>query len=550
MGTATPMAEQATFKRDVGLVGLLFTSLGSVIGSGWLLGALHGAQAAGPASLVSWVIAGGVAVVLALVYGELGAAYPVAGGGVSFPLFAFGGLAGMVSGWMSWLGTVSLAPIEVEAALTYLTNLRGLHWLTHTPHGSTSAVLTFPAGFFVALALVLLFAAINVAGVRWLARTNTAAVWWKLTIPVLTVAALLVVAFHGHNFSAGGGFAPFGARGIFAALPVGVVFALNGYEQATQLGAEARNPARDLPRAVIGSVVIGVLVYFLLEVAFIGAVSPANLVHGWANPIPTGNFGPYATIASGVGLAWLAGIIYADAFISPAGTGLVYTATSSRIAYVLGQEGFFPRAASRLSARGTPTVTIVASGIVGGVMLLPFPGWASLVNFITSASALMYAFAPLSLAVLRRSDPDRARPYRLPAAGALAPIGFVLANLIFYWGGWATNWRLLAAVGLGGLVAGAVWLRTPPADRPAWDLRSGWWVPLWLGGAAVISALGQYGTSTKVIPFWADLGVVAAWSLLVYALATRTPLSAAEAADYVEVSSGSAAAVEGAPAAA
>src|SRR5579875_149493 len=279
-------ARAGGFRRDVGLVGLLFTSLGSVIGSGWLLGALHGAQAAGPASLIAWIIAGGVAIVLALVYAELGAAYPVAGGSVSFPVYAFGGLAGMVNGWMAWIGTVALAPIEVEAALTYLSNLSGLHWLTHTPAGSTSPVLSFPSGFLVALALVALFAVINVLGVRWLARTNTAAVWWKTAIPLLTLSALLAVAFRGSNFTAGGGFAPYGLRGVFAALPVGVVFALSGFEQATQLGAEARRPDRDLPRAVIGSVLIGVVIYFLLEVAFIGAVNPKHLLHGWSNPIP------------------------------------------------------------------------------------------------------------------------------------------------------------------------------------------------------------------------------------------------------------------------
>ncbi|MCU4185976.1 APC family permease [Acidiferrimicrobium sp. IK] len=526
-------ASKSGFRREVGVVGLLFTSLGSVIGSGWLLGALHGAQAAGPASLISWLLAGAVVIVLALVYAELGAAYPVAGGSVSFPIYAFGGSAGMVNGWMAWLGTVALAPIEVEAALTYLTNLKHLHWLTHTPKGSTSAVLTFPNGFLVAVALVVVFAVINVLGVRSLARTNTAAVWWKTAIPVLTLITLMVTAFHSGNFSAGGGFAPFGVRGIFAALPVGVVFALQGFEQATQMGAEARNPSKDLPRAIIGSVLIGVVVYFLLEVAFVGSLDPANLAHGWANPIPKGNFGPYATIASGLGLTWLAGIIYADAFISPAGTGLIYTATSSRISYAMGRNDYFPSKAAVLSERGIPVWSIGVSALVGIVMLLPFPGWESLVNFITSASALMYAFAPLALGALRRQDPDRPRPYRLPAAGFWGPVGFVMANLIFYWGGWKTNWRLMAAIAIGAVVMAVARAFKDPASRPALDWRHNWWMIPWLAGLTVISAFGQYGTGHKIIPFWIDIAVVAVFSLAVYRLALYTRLPHHVTAGYV-----------------
>jgi amino acid transporter len=103
-------------------------------------------------------------------------------------------------------------------------------------------------------------------------------------VPLLTIVVLIAVSFHGSNFTAGGGFAPFGAHGVFAALPLGVVFALQGFEQAVQMGGEARNPQRDMPRAVIGAVLIGTLIYLLLEVAFIGALDPSNLAGGWANP--------------------------------------------------------------------------------------------------------------------------------------------------------------------------------------------------------------------------------------------------------------------------
>jgi len=118
-------------------------------------------------------------------------------------------------------------------------------------------------------------------------------------VPLVTIG--LIAVSHAGNFTAGGGFAPFGPHGVFAALPLGVVFALQGFEQAVQMGGETRNPQRDMSRAVIGAVLIGTLIYLLVEVAFIGALHPANLAAGWANPSGAGDFGPYATIATTLG---------------------------------------------------------------------------------------------------------------------------------------------------------------------------------------------------------------------------------------------------------
>lgn len=164
------------------------------------------------------------------------------------------------------------APIEVEAALGYL---------DHTWHGliKTTGALTLK-GLGIAVVLMLFFAVINILGVQWLAKTNTIAVLWKIAVPVLTVCVFIAVSFQPSNFTAGGGFAPYGAHGIFAALPLGVVFALQGFEQATQLAGEARDPQRNVPRAVIGAVVIGTLLYLALEIAFIGACTPATSSRG------------------------------------------------------------------------------------------------------------------------------------------------------------------------------------------------------------------------------------------------------------------------------
>jgi amino acid transporter len=506
---------QSGFRREVGLIGLMFVSLGSIIGSGWLLGALTAASAAGGASIVSWLLAGVIIVLLALVHAELGAAYPLTGGTGRWPRLAFGSLGGFTAGWVAWLQAVTLAPIEVEAALSYL---------DHQWHGliNTVGALTH-TGLGVATALMLLFTIINVLGVRWLAGSNTLTVLWKTAVPVLTLIVLIVVSFHASNFTAGGGFAPYGAHGVFAALPLGVMFALQGFEQAAQLGGEARNPQRNVPRAVIGSVIVGTLLYLALEVSFIGALDPGNLVHGWASPVGTGDFGPYATLAIGLGLGWLAVILYIDAFISPAGTGLVFMGISARLSYALGHAGYVPRVVSRMSSRGVPYPSIILAFVMGMICFLPFPSWQGLVQLVTSATVIMYAFAPITLLALRKADPNRARPYRLPAAPVLAPLAFIAANEIIYWTSWITVQKLMLAVVAGYLIFGISYALGRSARRPLLDARSLVWILPWLTGLAVISYLGQYG-GTKLIPEWVDLGVVAVFSLLVCALAVHLRL--------------------------
>jgi amino acid transporter len=503
------------FRREVGLLALTFVSLGSIIGSGWLLGALTAATSAGGASIVSWLLAGVIVVLLALVHAELGAAYPLAGGTARWPRLTFGSLGGFTAGWVAWLQAVTTGPIEVEAALSYL---------DHKWHGLINSVGALTTtGLVVATALMLLFTVINILGVRWLAESNTITVLWKIAVPVLTVIVLITVSFHAPNFTAGGGFAPYGAHGVFAALPLGVVFAMYGFEQAAQISGEVREPQRNVPRAMIGSVIVGTMLYLALEIAFVGALNPVSLVHGWANPVSKGDFGPYATLATGLGLGWLAVILYLDAFISPAGTGLIYVGTSARLSYALGHAGYVPRVVSRISSRGVPYTSIILAFVVGLICFLPFPSWQSLVQLTTSASFAMYAFAPITLLALRKTDPHRTRPYRLPAAPILAPLAFIAANEIIYWASWTTVAKLMLAVAVGYVVFGISYALGRPIERPRLDSRSLIWIVPWFTGLTVISYLGQYG-GTKLIPEWVDLGVVAALSLLICALAVHLRL--------------------------
>lgn len=508
-------------QRNLGFWSLMFVSLGSIIGSGWLLGALTASTVAGPASLLSWILAAAMLLLLALVHAELGGAYPFAGGTARFPFFSFGPLAGFTSGWFGWVQAATIAPIEVEATLSYTAHIG---WVKdNITLLQTDGTLTGP-GIAIASGFMLLFTLINLLGVKMLSESNSVVVIWKAVVPLLTVVILLALSFHAGNFTAGGGFAPFGAHGVFAALPAGVVFSTTGFEQAIQMAGEARNPQKDISRAVIVAMITGALIYLLLEVAFIGALAPHDLLHGWASPIGKGNFGPYVTLATSAGAVWLTVALYIDAVISPAGTGLLYLATASRLSYAMGHERALPRIMARVSLRGVPVASVIITFAVGEICFLPFPNWQSLVGLITLAIVLMYAFAPVALHALRLRDPHRPRPYKLPAWKVISPAAFISANLMIYWSGFEAQWKLGVSL-LVGLLAffGTRFISIPANERPNLQWKSSAWIWLWLAGQIAIGNFGQYGGS-KTIPNWWDLVVVMLFSLVVYYVAVHTAM--------------------------
>ncbi len=527
-------------KREMGFIGAVWASESSIIGSGWLFGALYAAQAAGPAAIIAWVIGGVAVVILALIHAELGAMYPVSGGTARFPHFAFGSFAGMSFGFFSWLQAVTVAPIECFAVMNYAS-----HWWHSVYNHDTGNVTTL--GFVVCIVLMALFTVINFFGIKVLAHTNSGIMWWKIAIPVFTIIVLLF-KFHGGNFgSSAGGFAPTGVKGVLSAVVgAGVVFSYLGFEQADQLAGEIKNAQKNLPRAIITAVAIGTAIYILLQVVFLAAMDPSvlTLSHGWTgltcpatgtcNPtIADINSGPFAGLAGVIGLSWLAFILRIDAVISPFGTGLIYATSASRVSYGLARNRYYPPILARTDSRGVPWVSLILAFVGGLVFLLPFPSWHALVGLVTGASVLMYAGAPLSLGAFRQQVPDAVRPYRLAGAAVWAPIGFIIANFIIYWSGFLVIWKLGIVIIIGYLVIGGCMIFD--SQRPRIDfaaLKAASWLPVYLIGMGVISWLGQYGggaalppVNTNTIPLWWDLVVIAVFSLGIYywALATKLP---------------------------
>ena len=532
------MAQAEDLRRDVGFFGLLWISTGTDLGSGWLFGAFAAVTIAGPAALIAWAVASVIIILLALVHAELGAMFPESGGTGRFPHYAFGSLAGATFGWFSYVQAATIAPIEVLAAIEYLSTASWASGLYHPSTGTLS-----PSGVLVAIVMMLLFVTVNLLGIRWLSRANSIITVWKVAIPIATIAILMTTHFHPGNFTAAGGFFVHGSPGpaesiLRAITGGGIVFSLMGFEGALQIGGESSDPARDLPRAVIGAALLCTVIYVGAQVAFIGALEPATLLHygTWTGLAADTQLAqaPFFALTAMLGLVWLSTLLRVDAVISPSGTGLLYLTSASRLSFGLSRSGYIPKVFLVEEHRTrVPILGVLLSAGLGLLFLLPFPSWSKLVSVVTGAAVLMYAGAPLALGALRRSQPEAHRSYRLPLAGLLAPLAFVAATLIVYWAGWQTISTLMLVLLLGfGLMALARVLRLDE-DPPRIEWMAGWWLFPYLGGISLLSYLGNFGPGGILggvgpfhdvlvggqgrIPLWVDMGVVTVFSLAVYA---------------------------------
>jgi amino acid transporter len=528
-------------KREMGLIGATWASETSIIGSGWLFGALYASQAAGPIALLGWVIGGVAVIFLALVHAELGGMYPVSGGTARFPHLAYGSVAGISFGFFSWVQAITVAPIECFAVMQY----GSYYWhglFDATANGGKGNVTGL--GFAMTVVLMAIFTALNFLAMRLFSKVNAGITWWKVAIPVLAII-VLAFKFHSGNFTGHGGFNPYGWKALFAAIPsAGIVFAYLGFEQADQLAAEIKNPQRNLPRAILLATFIGIIIYVLLQVVFIGAMPASQLTHGWAKiSDPNILAGPFAGLAGLAGLAWLAIILRIDAFVSPFGTGLMYQTSSSRVGYGLGRNRYFPQFFTSVDRNGVPWISLIVAFIAGLFFLLPFPSWHSLVSLVTGASVLMYAGAPLAMGAFRRQVPEAPRPYRVPAGEVIAPIAFIIANMLIYWSGFEVVWKLGVVIVIGYVLIAAC--MAFDENRPPLDWKSAQWLPVYLIGIGIISWQGQYSggavsapLNTNRIPFWWDMLVVAVFSLIIYFWAMATRLPKAEMLNLVERQSG------------
>ncbi len=502
-------------KRQAGFMGLLFAGVGGMIGSGWLFGPLETAAQAGPFSLISWLIGGLVVLLIALVFAELATLFPLSGALVHMSDVSHGPLVGFVWGWILILAYVAIAPIEAMAIVSYAGAY--IPDLTHASDGVLTA-----KGFAVAALILAIMVGLNFLMIRTVLSVNSWITVWKILVPVATAFVLVGYSWHPENFLSSPSTA--GTEGIFTAIATGgVFFSLFGFRQALDLAGESNNPQRDVPVAIVGTVLIGTMIYLLLQFGFIAAIDPDMLgKEGWASLHFKGIAGPLAALAAAIGASWWAMILYADAIVSPGACGFVYTTTTSRIVMASAQSHVLPKFFARVNSRGVPWSALILTYFVGLILFLPFPSWQKMVGYISSITVLSYGIGPILLICLRKSLPDAKRPFKLAAANWLAPLAFIFANWVMLWAGLATLefiFGIVLAIVAIHIAHHFVWKRQSWSSFQA--TRAWWLIPYFVGLWALAwlapKALGGHAQLT----FTEVMAASALFSLAVFYLAVR-----------------------------
>ena len=519
------MAGPTKLRRDAGVIGLLYASLGAMIGSGWLFGPLHAALQAGVWSGFSWVIGAIAVLFLAFVFAELSTMFPNSGALVHMTHASHGDLVGKVWTWILFLAFVSVPPVEVTSVVTYANNyIPGLI----VP---TTGILTH-FGTVISIILLAFVVILNFLAIRIVVAINSVTTWWKVLIPLATIGILMAYSFHPGNLTAHAASTPI--SGIFTAVATaGIIFSFLGFQQAIALAGETRNPGRYIPIALIGSVIISMLIYIGLQLSFIIALKPADIAGGWEHLQFSGMFGPLAAIAVAVGAFWWAVILYIDAFVSPMGTAFIYVTASPRIIMAAGEMGNAPKQVIKLNQQGVPWIGLIVTWIVGVIFFFPFPSWQKLVAAVSLITVLSYCIGPIILLHLRRTLPAFQRPFRLHGATVVSTIAFIFSNWIIYWTGYETVKILFSLVAVYVIVY-LIWYfikRRPLAQlgwQQAWWLLPyfiGMWLISWFGPGGDMGGIGLFG-------FFTGMWILVIFSLIILWLAVISG-QGAEAAQRV-----------------
>ena len=504
-------------KRRFSAFHLLFLSVNGTIGSAWLFAPLYAARLAGPAVIWAWIFCGLATCLIAFTFAELSAMIPVAGGTTRFAQLSHGVLTGYIISWISWLSCVTMAPIEVQAVLQYASTY--FPSLIYQVNGIPELTRW---GLLWALVLMLGLSFVNFNSFKGLVRWNLVLFWFKVLVIVATIGLIIHARFIPSNFHGMHDFMLTGDwHGVLAAIATGgIAFAFTGFKHGVELAGESKNTQLSIPLAILGSVVICLLLYLGLQIAFLGSLLPQSFANGWAQLHFAGDVGPFVGIAAALGLVWLVKFLYIDAAISPLGAGLVYTTSTARLIYAMSRNGYLPGFLSKVNKESLPIAAIALNFIVGMFLFLPLPGWQIMVSFLVSAVVISYAMGPIALVALRRSLPNRPRPFKLWCAYPLCLIAFYFCNLISYWTGWDTIWRLAIAVVVGLVILLIALLRGRTSLQQMGFRAMAWLVP-YLIGLVVISYLGSFG-GKNLIPFGWDFLVIGVFTIVIFCLAIVT----------------------------
>jgi APA family basic amino acid/polyamine antiporter len=408
--------KETELRRAVGALDLTALGLGAIIGTGIFVIIGEAITPAGPSIILSFVLAGVTCAFSALAFAELASSIPVSGSAYTYSYATLGELAAWIIGWDLILEYgVSIAGVAIgwgQYLSELLDSLFGISlpdWAANPP-GEEGGTVNLPAAF-----LVLAVAGILMIGVRETARTNTIMVFIKLAVLTLFIA-IGVTAFTSDNFS------PFfvegkGIDGTVTAATL-IFFAYIGFDAVSTSGEEVKEPARDLPRAIIGSLAIATLLYILVAVVATGAL-PYDQLNGAEAPLAT-------ALDEGAGVGWGADVISFGALVAITSVVLTLLYGQSRILFAMSRDGLLPPRVAHVHPRTrTPIFIIGLLGVVFAALAAVVP-LTEIVKLVNIGTLFAFIVVNIGVIILRRTRPDLERGYRVPLVPFFPLIGIAL----------------------------------------------------------------------------------------------------------------------------
>ena len=437
-------AEKKSLPRSLGAFQLTMLGIGAVIGTGIFVLTAEAAQKAGPGMMLSFVIAGVVCAVAALCYAEMAAMVPVAGSAYTYSYAVMGELVAWMVGWalileyavaagavsVGWSGYVvglfkNLLHIDIPIAL-----VRGPY---------DGGLVNLPA-----LGIAVLVTWLLVIGTRESATVNAVLVAVKITALVFFIA-LAVPVIQMDHFEP---FAPLGFAGISAAA-ASIFFAYVGFDAVSTAAEETRDPQRNMPIGLIGSLAICTVFYLLVAAGVIGSVGAQPVAGPGGEALAPGSMelarqcsalADGALVCSKEALAWtlraigwprVGNLVGLAAGLALPSVILMMMFGQTRIFFVMSRDGLLPQVFSKIHPRyHTPHVITMLTGVFVALFAAFFPV-GKLADI--SNSGTLFAFAAVSIAVLvlRRTEPTRHRPFRTPGIRLTAPLAIVGCVYLF-----------------------------------------------------------------------------------------------------------------------
>lgn len=461
-------AEKKSLHRSLGAFQLTMLGVGAIIGTGIFVLTAEAAQKAGPGMLLSFVIAGVVCALAALCYSEMSAMVPVSGSAYTYSYAVMGELMAWIVGWalvleyavaagavaVGWSGYfVGLLreylglglPAEIVNANALIAHIKLAFGAAPSVELSTAiqvgGYVNLPAFLIAGLVTWLL-----VIGTRESAFVNAILVVVKIT--ALTVfVALAVPVMQSSNFEP---FAPLGFAGISAAA-ASIFFAYVGFDAVSTAAEETKNPQRNMPIGLIGSLGICTIFYLLVASGVIGTVGAQPLLDAAGKGIEPGNatgmaaacanVANNAVVCSKEALAWtmrtigwtqIGNLIGLAAGLALPSVVLMMMFGQTRIFFVMSRDGLLPERLSRIHPKyKTPHVVTIITGIAVALFAALFPVGA-LADISNSGTLFAFAMVAIAVLVLRKTDPSRHRPFRTPAVAIVAPLAVLGCIYLFF----------------------------------------------------------------------------------------------------------------------